>query len=98
MKIEIEKFGDVLVSRQAGRESYAAFLPTARNIGEQEELVVDFASVSVLSPSWADEFLTPLLAKFGRRLKLVPSQNPSVKLTIKTVEEVLKKKFSLLQR
>ncbi len=90
----MKKFGDVLTSRQAGRESYAAFLPTARDIANQEELIIDFAGVSVLSPSWADEFLTPLLEKFGKRLKVVPSPNPSVELTIKTIEEVLKKKIS----
>jgi len=95
MRIEIKKFGDVLVSRQAGREAYAAFLPTLKNIKEGESVLVDFSNVCVLSPSWADEFLTPLLERFGDNLKLIPSQNSSVKLTIKTIEEILKKDFQM---
>lgn len=94
MRIEIQKFGDVLTSRQAGREAYAAFSPRVKNIKKGENLMVDFAGVSVLSPSWADEFLTPLLERFGSRLKLIPSQNLSVQLTIKTIEEILKRRFA----
>lgn len=93
MLIEIKKFGDILVSRQAGREAFAAFLPTLKNIKEEEDVLVDFSSVNVLSPSWADEFLTPLLERFGDNLKLISSQNSSVKLTIQTIEEILKKDF-----
>jgi len=95
MRIEIKKFGDVLVSRQAGREAFAAFLPTLKNIEEGEVILVDFSSVNVLSPSWADEFLTPLLDRFGNNLRLIPSQNSSVKLTIQTIEEILKKDFQI---
>lgn len=95
MRIEIKKFGDVLVSRQSGREAYSAFLPTLKNIKEEETVLVDFSGVNVLSPSWADEFLTPLLERFGRNLKIIPSQNSSVKLTIKTIEEILKKDFQI---
>jgi hypothetical protein len=94
MRIEIQKFGDVLTSRQAGREAYAAFSPSVKNIEKGEDLTVDFAGVSVLSPSWADEFLTPLLERFGSRLKLIPSQNLSIQLTIKTIEEILKRRFA----
>ena len=95
MRIEIKKFGDVLVSRQAGREAFAAFLPTLRTIKEGGVILVDFSGVIVLSPSWADEFLTPLLDRFGNNLRLIPSQNSSVKLTIQTIEEILKKDFQI---
>ena len=95
MRIEIKKFGNVLVSRQAGREAFAAFLPTLKTIKKGESVLVDFSSVSVLSPSWADEFLTPLLDRFGHNLKLIPSKNSSVKLTIQTIEEILKINFQI---
>lgn len=95
MRIEIKKFGDVLVSRQTGREAFAAFLPTLKNIKEKEIVLVDFSGVNVLSPSWADEFLTPLLDRFGNNLKLIPSQNSSIQLTIQTIEEILKKDFQI---
>ncbi len=95
MRIEIKKFGDVLVSRQAGREAFAAFLPTLKNIKKGEVILIDFSGVVVLSPSWADEFLTPMFDRFGNSLKLIPSRNSSVKLTIQTIEEIIKKDFQI---
>lgn len=95
MRIELKKFGDVLTSRQAGREALAAFLPTIAQIEDGEVIIIDFTGVNVLSPSWADEFLSPLLERFGRQMKLELSQNPSVKLTIQTLEQILKKQFPL---
>ena len=95
MRIEIKKFGDILISRQAGKEAYAAFLPTLDTIKEGELVLIDFSDVKVLTPSWADEFLTPLLDRFDNSLKLIPSDNSSIKLTIKTIEEILKKDFPI---
>jgi len=94
MKIEIKKFGDVLVSRQAGREAFAAFAPSLQNTQANEDVIVVFSGVNVLSPSWADEFLTPLLLRFGDKMILMPSQNPSIQLTIKNLEKILNKKFN----
>jgi hypothetical protein len=96
MKVEIRKFGEILTSRQSGREAYAAFQPRLNDLGKDNELILDFAGVIVLSPSWADEFLTPLLQKLGKRLLLSSTKNPSVKLTIETLEEILKQKFAEL--
>ncbi|MEK6557567.1 MAG: DUF4325 domain-containing protein, partial [Candidatus Margulisiibacteriota bacterium] len=62
------KFGSVLTSRQSGKESYAAFLPTLAGMDKNEKVLVDFTGVSVFSPSWGDEFLTPLQKRFGERL------------------------------
>jgi hypothetical protein len=44
--------------------------------------------VDVLSPSWADEFLTPLHRKFGERLTLWKSDNRSVITTVAMLEKV----------
>jgi len=77
----------MLISRQAGREAFAAFQPTLRDISPTEKLNIDFEGVVTLSPSWADEFLTPLIKEFGDRLYLRASPNPSVKATL----EILKK-------
>ena|SRR3989338_5017851 len=95
MRIFVKKFGDVLTSRQSGREAYAAFSATIQQLGEHEEILLDFEGVSVLSPSWADEFLTPLLGELGQRLALTTIENPSVTLTIDTLEGILGKKFAL---
>ncbi|MDP3988931.1 MAG: DUF4325 domain-containing protein [bacterium] len=93
MKVEIRKFGEILTSRQSGREAYAAFQPTFRQLGANEELILDFEGVQVLSPSWADEFITPLFQTLSDRLILTSTANLSVKLTIETLEGILKRTF-----
>ncbi|TSC56582.1 MAG: Uncharacterized protein Greene071421_112 [Parcubacteria group bacterium Greene0714_21] len=82
MIIELNKFGTTLVSRQAGREAWAAFQPTLRTITSQENIEVSFDGVLTFSPSWADEFITTLKKQFGDRVILSASDNPSVKATL----------------
>ncbi len=93
MTIDITKFGSVLTSRQAGKEAYAAFLPTLDQLHDKEEVIVDFDGVSTFSPSWGDEFLTPLLNRFGDHLTLKNIKNPSVSLTLETLEKINGLKF-----
>lgn len=95
MIVKIPKFGAVLTSRTAGKEAYAAFLPTLSSVKESGEIIVDFDGVSVFSPSWGDEFLTPLKKKFGNRLTLKNVINPSVVLTISTLERMNGDKFEI---
>ncbi len=92
------KFGAVLTSRQAGKEAYAAFLPILSGLKEQDEIIVDFDGVSVFSPSWGDEFLTPLKKTFGHRLALKNIANPSVSLTITTLERTYGTKFKIVSQ
>ena len=89
------KFGTVFTSRQAGKEAYSAFLPTLTNLDEDEDVLVDFEEVITFSPSWGDEFLTPLQRKFGNRLTLKNTSNPSVALTISTLERINGAKFKI---
>ncbi|EKE15478.1 MAG: hypothetical protein ACD_12C00004G0003 [uncultured bacterium] len=81
MNIEIKKFGITLVSRPAGKEAWLAFQPVLNEIKSDEKILVDFAGVIVLTPSWADEFLTPLKQKF-KQVNLINTNNPSVKATL----------------
>lgn len=87
MKIELKKFGNLLTSRQDGREALAAIEPLLKNVPENEILELDFAGVITFTPSWADEFVTKLLDRFGNRIHFVNDENPSVRLTL----EMLKK-------
>lgn len=96
MNIHLSKFGSVLTSRQAGKEAYSAFLPMLASANGNEIILVDFDGVSTFSPSWGDEFLTPLQKKFGDRLILKNVKNPSVSLTITTLEGVNGSKFKLV--
>ena len=66
MKLQLEKFGKTLISRELGSEAFKAFQPTLREFPKDEELEIDFSGVLTLSPSWADEFLSPLLGSAGR--------------------------------
>lgn len=82
MIIQVKKFGTTLVSRPSGKEAWLAFQPVLREISDNEEIIVDFEGVVVLTPSWADEFLTPLHERFGDRVKLHNIDNPSVTATL----------------
>jgi len=82
MIIQLKKFGITLVSRPSGKEAWLAFQPVLKEISSEEEIIVDFADVVVLTPSWADEFLTPLYSRFNRRVKLVNADNPSVQASL----------------
>ena len=88
MTIHLVKFGSVLTSRQAGKEAYAAFFQTLAGVHQAEDVLVDFTGIISFSPSWGDEFLTPLQKKFGNRLTLKNLSNPSVALTISTLERI----------
>jgi len=82
MIIQLKKFGETLVSRPSGKEAWLAFQPVLNEISGDEEIVVDFAEVVVLTPSWLDEFLTPLYNRFKGKVKLQNTDNPSVKASL----------------
>ncbi len=85
MKIEIKKFGELLISRPAGKEAFlAAKAYTLPPVDTTDEIVVDFAGVNVLAPSWADEFLTPLRQHYSKiKILCINTENPSVSATLK---------------
>ena len=93
MNIFMEKFGNVLTSRQAGKEAYLAFLSTLAELKEGEQLIIDFSGMNTFSPSWGDEFLTPIQKQYGDRVLLKNTSNPSVALTITTLEKVNNLRF-----
>lgn len=83
MIIELKKFGTTLVSRPSGKEAWLAFQPTLQVVADIETVIIDFKEVLVLTPSWTDEFLTPLRRRFRDRVKLIHTDNASVKATLK---------------
>lgn len=95
MKLKLEKFGKTLISRELGSEAFKAFQSTFRELPENEELEIDFSELLTLSPSWADEFLSPILDKIGDRLVLLSSDNLSVQATLKILQEVNKRPFKI---
>lgn len=94
MTIELKKFGTLLTSRQLGKEALAAINPQLP-INNTEKIIIDFTEVSTFSPSWGDEFLSPLLQKYQDNLLLINTVNPSVQATIEILEETNKVKFQV---
>ncbi len=90
MKIQLGKFGSILVSRPAGKEAWLAFQPILNEIPKDERVFVDFSDVAVLTPSWADEFLTPLQKKFKNKVALQKTTNPSIVATLKLLKSLSK--------
>lgn len=98
MIIKLEKFGTTLLSRQAGKEAALACQVLLRNIKNNEKIEVDFKGVSTFSPSWGDEFLTPLWNKYRDKLVLKITSNLSVIATIEMLETIHKKKFKIKKK
>ncbi len=88
MIIQLNKFGTTLTSRQDGKEAYNAFLSTLQSISGNEEIGIDFDGVVTFTPSWADEFITPILGTYGNRVKLMHTDNPSVEATLRLLEKI----------
>ncbi|MBL7159518.1 STAS-like domain-containing protein [Candidatus Microgenomates bacterium] len=82
MKIELKKFGNILTSRQDGREALAALNPQLQSLSENEKIEINFEGVITFTPSWSDEFITKLVERFGDRVILNKTNNPSVKATL----------------
>jgi len=94
MTIFLKKFGTTLNGRQFGKESFAAFEPSLREVKEDEPVQVDFEGVVTFTPSWGDEFLGPLFNRFGDRLLLKNTKNPSVQAVLKTLVKIYGKDFN----
>ena len=82
MIIQLKKFGTTLISRPSGKEALLAYTHTLDQVNQKEEILIDFSGVIVLTPSWADEFLTPIFKRFRKRVTLQNTNNPSIKATL----------------
>ena len=78
MRIEAKKFGEILTSRSEGREAYLVSRAYLKPAKSDELIELDFEGVKVLTPSWADEFISGLRSEYGERLICLPSSNPTV--------------------
>lgn len=87
MKIEIRKFGELLVSRPAGREAFLVMKSYLKPADAAEPIELDFAGVQVMTPSWLDEVLQGLKAEYGERVRCLPSDNPTVIESLKAIRE-----------
>lgn len=88
MRVDISTFGASLISRPNGREAALALTANVlRTLPPGEIIELDFGKVLVLTPSWTDEFLQVLRENYQEKIKILPSDNPSVRLTFETIGE-----------
>ena len=86
MIVKIDNFGDILMSRPAGREAFLlAKAYVFKELKEKDDIVLDFDGIKVLAPSWADEFITGIKGEFPNPIECINTENPSVKATLKTI-------------
>ncbi|MDO8619400.1 MAG: hypothetical protein Q7R49_05675, partial [Candidatus Daviesbacteria bacterium] len=78
-------------------EAFTAFQTQLTGLGESENLELDFEGVITFSPSWGDEFLSPLLKKYSTRLILMNTRNLSVKATLELLESINQQPFKISQ-
>lgn len=87
MRIDLKKFGEILISRPAGKEAFNIIKSYFRP-GLNEVIELDFAGVKVMAPSWLDEVYTGLTQELGHKVVFLNSQNSSVIESIKIITEV----------
>jgi hypothetical protein len=84
MKIELKKFGDLLISRPAGREAALAALAYLTKDKNITKIEVDFDGVLALAPSFIHEFVNVLSESLPHvTFEYLPSQNTSVNESLK---------------
>ena len=88
MIIKLNKFGRILNGRPAGKEAWlVAQAYVLSDKKPNEKIEVEFTGVQVLTPSWADEFLTPLKNLYPEEVTLLPNDNPTVKAALEIIVE-----------
>lgn len=86
VNIQISKFGEILMSRPAGKDAFSmANAYIFSDLTSDEKIELDFAGVKVLTPSWADEFVTGIKKSFSNTIEFLNTDNESVEASLKTV-------------
>jgi hypothetical protein len=86
MTIKVSNFGDILMSRPAGREAFLmAKAYVFKELKADESIILDFDGIKVLAPSWADEFVTETKSEYTNAVQCINTENPSVKASLKTI-------------
>jgi len=87
MVVKISNFGDILMSRPAGREAFLMAKAYIFKDIKNNDIVLDFDEVKVLAPSWADEFISGIKTEYSNSIQYINTENPSVRASLKTITE-----------
>ena len=86
MTVNINNFGDILMSRPAGREAFLmAKAYVFKELKENDDIILDFDGIKVLAPSWADEFISGIMSEYKSNIKYLNTDNPSVKASLEAI-------------
>ena len=76
------------MSHPAGKDAYLlAESHLFNSLNGFEEVILDFADVKVLTPSWAEEFIYGFKDLHKNPMSFINTSNPSVEASLKTVLE-----------
>lgn len=96
MMLLMRNFGEKLDSRPAGREAWLAIQPRLREMDTTETITLDFTNVLLLTPSFADEFVTSLVHEYpGRAILSHTQENITVRKTLEFLSEAWSQKPAL---
>lgn len=88
MIIAVSKFGEVLMSRPAGKDAFLMAKAYIFNtLSENDDITLDFENVKVLTPSWADEFITGIKNNYTNKMVYINTTNESVEASLKTINK-----------
>lgn len=86
MVVQINKFGDILMSRPAGKDAFLmAKAYILNSINPSEEITLDFSKVKVLTPSWVDEFITGIKNNYKNKIEYTNTNNETVTASLKAI-------------
>lgn len=86
MNIQINKFGDILISRPAGKEAFLMVQSYAfDSLKNDDSIDLDFSNVKVLAPAWVDEFITGIKSNYKNEIRYLNTQNESVSASLRAV-------------
>lgn len=88
MLLEMKKFGNILNSRPAGMEAVLRAKQIINGSDISDPIVLDFVGVEVLTPSFADEFVSGIKKNYQNRKIIIQGYTNNL---------VLKETLSALQ-
>ena len=88
MLLEMKKFGNILNSRPAGMEAVLRAKQIINGSDVSDPIILDFAGVEVLTPSFADEFVSGIKNNYQNRKIIIQGYTNNL---------VLKETLSALQ-
>lgn len=86
MVIVVNKFGTILNGRPSGREAALVLRQQLASLKDNEELVLDFQGVLVLTPSYADEFLQPVRERPTLNVRLENITSPVIRDSLTAID------------